>query len=182
MKQDEGNYGIPLSYECLYKNLKSLTEEPRHLPRPMINAACTLNLPLYQTHFYSHTLTTTLLLPDNVPRFRCLMKQKYGFKLVPIITTMSYRQVSFIDYSNIFQRGNTAIIHLSGKDKQKCLKVSDSLEEFMHDQYTKFTNSYYYKCPKNQIHSFPADVKNEQGSVTITRVIDKFSVKVEACA
>lgn len=47
--------------------------------------------------------------------------------------------------------------------------------------YNKFTNDYFYKGQSNVIHSFPSDVKNEQGSVTITR-IEGFSVKVEACA
>jgi hypothetical protein len=50
----------------------------------------------------------------------------------------------------------------------------------MANLYDKFTNDYFYKN-SNIIHSFPTDVTNEQGSVTITRM-EGFSVKVEACA
>jgi hypothetical protein len=51
----------------------------------------------------------------------------------------------------------------------------------MAELYNKFTNDYFYKNQSNVIHTFPSDVKNEQGSVTITRM-NGFSVKVEACA
>ena len=95
--------------------------------------------------------------------------------------TMSYRNIYVIDYQNIFKRGNTAIVSLSGKDKQKCLVLAESLEDFMANLYNKFTNSYFYKSKSNVIHTFPSDVKNEQGSVTLTRM-EGFSVKVEACA
>ena len=59
--------------------------------------------------------------------------------------------------------------------------MSESLEDFMENLYNKFTNDYFYKTSCGKIHSFPCDVKNEQGSVTITKM-EGFSVKVEACA
>lgn len=74
---------------------------------------------------------------------------------------MSYRHMVFIDYSNIFQRGNSALVSMSGKDKQKCLVVAESLENFMCELYNKMTSGYFYRNPKNEIQSFPADVKNE---------------------
>lgn len=50
----------------------------------------------------------------------------------------------------------------------------------MRDLFNKFTAGYFYKY-NNIINSYPMDVKNEQGSVTITQEAD-IIVKVEACA
>jgi len=50
----------------------------------------------------------------------------------------------------------------------------------MRDLHNKFTTGYFYKC-NNTINSYPFDVNNEQGSVTITSETD-ITVKVEACA
>lgn len=72
MLQEEGAFSMPLAYECFYKNLKTVSEQ-KHLPKGVVNAACALSLPLYSTHFYTHTLTSTILLPDSVGKFRCML-------------------------------------------------------------------------------------------------------------
>ncbi len=50
---------------------------------------------------------------------------------------------------------------MSGKDKQKCLVVADSLENFLCDLFNKMTSGYFYRNLKNEIQTFPVDVKNE---------------------
>lgn len=72
MLHDEGAFPMPLAYECFFKNLKMVSEQ-KHLPKGVVNAACALSLPLYSTHFYTHTLTMTILLPDCVGKFRFML-------------------------------------------------------------------------------------------------------------
>jgi len=126
-----------------------------------------MNIPLNQTQFYTHKLLLTILIPEAIPRFESLFKTKYGLESLPIFHVSGYRNAILLDKCNSFNRGSTSLISMSGKDKQKCLIVSESIEAYFREQYRRFTTDFYFKN-NNMIQTFPNDVTLFGGSVTNT--------------
>lgn len=92
-----------------------------------------MELPLHQINFYNHNITRSILLPDCLYKFKSMLASKLGILILPVFHNINYRAVTFIDYTNMLGRGPHTLVEMSGRDKKKCLIISESLENYMQE-------------------------------------------------
>jgi hypothetical protein len=135
-----------------------------------------LNLPVHEMKFYTNNLLLTLLLPEIAREFSVLMLTKYELKMLPVMHSLGYRHLIYLDTLNLFGCGPNAMISISGSDKSKCHILSGDFTSYLFDLSRKLDNGYFF-YNDGSLLSFPSDVREEGGSITVTE-----GLKFEAVA
>jgi hypothetical protein len=102
------------------------------------------------------------------------MLLKYDLKVIPVMHTLGYRHLIYLDTLNVFGCGPNAMISFSVRDKSKCQVLSTNFTDYLVDLAYKFESGYFFSHD-GILHTFPANVTREGGSVTITE-----GLKIEA--
>ena len=86
-----------------------------------------------------------ILVPEVARDFQNLMLVKYELKVLPVMHTMGYRHLIYLDVKNEFGCGPNAMVSMSGRDKSICHVVSRDFKDFLVDLAHKLDSGYYFK-------------------------------------
>jgi hypothetical protein len=72
-----------------------------------------------------------ILVAEVARDFQNLMLTKYELKVLPVIHTMGYRHLIYLDTNNEFGCGPNAMVSMSGRDKSICHVVNMDFKDFL---------------------------------------------------
>lgn len=121
---------ITFQIECIYKNFND--QDPNSMIHdPDEEREFFANFKLWTLQLPNHNLQQVLLTPSALLNFRNIMESKCGIKAFPFTHTNKYRQITFIDINNIFERGCNAVYSIQGVDRTSALYLFESPEAYL---------------------------------------------------